>query len=101
MAITGAAAGVITWTYLKDGAATKDIVRAILIYTFCATAFTKLIGRVISAFTNISEDKIQKIGLDLARKKLGLDKEENEDKENNNSGTSTDGHATDPSDDQP
>lgn len=78
MVIVGIAAGAISWTYLKDGLDTKLIVRSILIYTFLATILTKLIGRILNAVTNISEKRIQSIVIDLARKKIGLNQEQND-----------------------
>lgn len=77
MVIVGMTAGVVSWTYLKEGLDTKTIVRNILCYTFLATVFTKLIGRVINAITNIPEADIQHIVIDFARKKAGLDEYSN------------------------
>lgn len=76
MVVTGVASGIITWTYLTEGETTKVVVRNILLYTFSATVFSKLIGRVINSFTNIPEKEIQKLGLDYLRKRAGLSESE-------------------------
>lgn len=84
MVVTGVVAGVMTWTYLKDEESTKVVVRNILIYTFGATVFAKLIGRIINSLTTIPQKHIQKIGIDFIRKKAGLDASEKEDFETEN-----------------
>lgn len=85
MVVTGVVAGVITWTYLTEGETTKIVVRNILMYTFGATVFSKLIGRVINSFTSIPEKEIQKFGLDYLRKKVGLSESEMENYESEES----------------
>ena len=84
MVAVGLVATMVTWTYLPDGASTKIVVRNICLFTVSATALSKLLMSIISGLTNIPHSTIQKIGVDLARKKLGLDKDENSEPHNDN-----------------
>jgi len=76
MISVGTLAGLITWSYILENAPVKLIVRSVLSITFTATVLSKLIGRIITAATSISRDRIQSIIVDYTRQKMGVDKED-------------------------
>lgn len=76
MIIVGLVSAVFSWTFLENGIDTKEIVQNVLGITLSATVLTKLIINVINAAINIPEKKIQKILIDWARKKVGLNEED-------------------------
>ena len=85
MIAVGIIASVFSWTRIEENVELKKLVSIVLSITLISTILTKLIFNIIRAIINIPQEKLQKILIDLARKKVGLEKEENEETENENS----------------
>lgn len=76
MIAVGLIASVFSWTRVEENLELKKLVSVVLSIILIFTILTKLIFNIINAIINIPQEKLQKILIDLARKKVGLEKDE-------------------------